>query len=110
MLAPEGAVRECDLWGAQAQPRGTPLQAGSGGEVLGMQALYSPFRKQRLGSILCHFFFLILSKSNFKGGQATEEFDHLAPFIQRNVLSILLFFVVGLKQSRYRIKPRYRLY
>lgn len=55
------------------------------------------------------FFFLIVSKSDFKGDQAKEELDHLAPFTQRNILSIL-FFVVGLKQSGYGIKPHYSVY
>lgn len=40
-------------------------------------------------------FFLILSKSDFKGGQAVEELDYLAPFTQRNMLSILLFLLLG---------------
>lgn len=84
-----------------------PLACAVGGEC-NLMTVTSPATRQEesttpsvykvtAGKHLGHFFFfLILSKSDFKGGQPTEELDHLAAFIQRNTLSILPFFFLSL--------------
>lgn len=55
----------------------------------------SPLESDAWAASLPFLFFLNLSKSDFKGGQAIEELDHLVPFSQRNMLSILLFLLLG---------------
>lgn len=54
-----------------------------------------PVESDAWGASLPFLFFLILGKSDYKGGQATEELDHLVLLIQRNVLPILPFLLLG---------------
>lgn len=87
------------LHGAVAgQPADSPRPAwrlSSAGQVwwemLGGQRSMLPLQSNAMVASWPFLFFLILSKSDFKGGQAIEELDHLTPFIQRNKLPILLF-------------------
>lgn len=68
------------------------------GRMLGCgvwEVFYSPFRKQCLGSIFAISLLPNFEQVRLQRSQAVEELDYLAPFIQRNMLSILLFLLLG---------------
>lgn len=71
---------------SQAQPGGLLPQAGSGRKRSGGKRSVLPSERDAWAASLPFLHFLILSKSGFKGGPAIDELDHLAPFIQRNVI------------------------